>query len=173
MLFLYSNLMRWYKKLEPDSPWNCTAMTQATTWENLTGCWEIFVTVKVETTGAGGAEALWSVCPWSENPTGHGSEEPALTKYAPAWEGRLFHLWRILILPTSTLLWFPATPINIFPVLGASPKYFYTPDSYFCKNVKIFVAISAYEEIWNIKIHPYRDRLVAKWRQQNQRCKIP
>lgn len=40
MLFLYSNLMRWYKKLEPDSPWNCTAMTQATTWENLTGCWE-------------------------------------------------------------------------------------------------------------------------------------
>lgn len=173
MLFLYSNLMRWYKKLEPDSPWNCTAMTQATTWENLTGCWE-----KLCHCQGGNHRSRWC----------RGTVECLSLEWKPhwtrlwrtcshqmcsAWEGRLFHLWRILILPTSALLWFPATPINIFPVLGASPKYFYTPDPYFCKNVKIFVAISAYEEIWNIKIHPYRDRLVAKWRQQNQRCKIP
>lgn len=81
------------KKMESDSPWNCPVMTQglwaqATTWETCLGTWKSFVSVRVESTGAGGAEVLCRVCPWGQwNPTGPGSEEPALTRWAPRRRG--------------------------------------------------------------------------------------
>lgn len=76
--------------MESDSPWNHTVMMQGAMEMsyNLGKFHWMFgkalsLTVKVETTGAGGAEALWSGCPWRQGkPTGHGCEEPALTRRA-------------------------------------------------------------------------------------------
>lgn len=131
-----------------------------------------FFTVRVENTKAGCAERLWCIHPWRQwKPSWTWLWATCPHQTCPGQKVGLYELWRSL--PTYTLLWFPDTLINIFPVLEASPKYFYVPDLYFCKNVKIFIVISAYGEILIVRIHPTRARLVAKWRQQNQRCKVP